>query len=338
MRICLFVLLTGLLGCSSESPATSRVADDSGSGSSGGSGSTGNAGSSGSSGGGSVVDGGAGVSGNGGAPLSDAPSGSPETSPEIEQACAAFVATFCAKVESCSPFALGVVYGDVATCEKRLMLSCVPNSSAPGTSAVPAKTTGCEQAIAALGCPSFLAGDLGAACEIDPGTVALGGACADDAQCVTKFCARAPDAACGICQPPTQAGDPCNRSSCSVGTACPAGQSTCITPVAGQVDAPCSALEECDLAHAVGCNTASKKCIALTLAQSQGSCGANSIVPTSFAVCPAAGTCSAAIFGTCSPAAADGNACSTADTGTHCMSPARCVAGKCTLVDPNMCR
>jgi hypothetical protein len=321
MRKSLFVLLTALMGCSSES-GSSRVESDSGS--SGVSGSAGDGGSNGSSGG-SVVDGGAGVSGGGSTSLSDAPSGAPETSPEIQMACTSFVKTFCAKVESCSSFALGVVYGDVATCEARLMLSCIPNSSAPGTSAVPAKTSGCERSIAALACPSFLTGDLGAACAIDPGTVALGGACADDAQCVTKFCARAPDAACGICQPPTKAGDPCNRSSCSTGTVCPAGQSICITPVAGQVDASCSAQEECDLAHAVGCNTTAKKC------------GANSIVPTSYAVCPAAGTCSAALFGKCSPAAADGTACSTADTGTHCVSPARCVAGKCLIVDPNMC-
>jgi hypothetical protein len=332
----LFVLLTLLVGCSSEPLATSRGAGDSGSGSSGSSGSTGGGGSSGSSGGGSV-DGGAGVSGNAGNPRSDAGPGAPETSPEVLQACSAFVATFCAKVQSCSPFALGVVYGDVTTCKQRLMLSCIPNSIAPGTSAVPAKTTGCEQSIAALACPKFLANDLGAACAIDPGTVAQGGACGDDAQCATTFCARAPDAACGICQPPTKVGDPCVQGSCSTGTVCPAGQSKCITPVAGQVNATCSALEECDLANAVGCNTGSKKCIALTMAPSQGACGADSIVPTSYAVCSAGGTCSAAIFGKCSLAAADGAACSTSDTGAHCMTPARCVAGKCIVVDPILC-
>jgi hypothetical protein len=45
---------------------------------------------------------------------------------------------------------LGVLYGDAPTCERRLMLSCVPSFGAPGTSAVPTKTTSCEQSIAAL--------------------------------------------------------------------------------------------------------------------------------------------------------------------------------------------
>jgi len=167
--------------------------------------------------------------------------------------------------------------------------------------------------------------------------VAEGGACAEDAQCASTFCARAPDAACGICQPLTTAGGPCVRSTCSAGMVCPAGQSTCITPVAGKVDDMCTAQEQCDLAHAVGCNTTSRKCLALTLAQAGGSCGANSIIPTSYAVCPASGTCSAALAGKCSAAATDGDACSSADTGPHCLPPARCISSKCVVPDPTTC-
>src|SRR5260221_13615991 len=101
MRECLFVLLAALAACSSESPAGGRGADDSGSGSSGGSGSDA---SSGSSGGGSVVDGSVGASGKGGALVADATLGSPEASSEVQMACSSFVATFCSKVETCSPF------------------------------------------------------------------------------------------------------------------------------------------------------------------------------------------------------------------------------------------
>ena len=174
-------------------------------------------------------------------------------------------ATLCTKVQTCTSFVLGVLYGDEATCEKRVMLSCVPSFGAPGTSATPAKTNACEQSIAALACPSFLVGDLGAPCKTDPGTVALNGACADDAQCASTFCARAPDASCGSCQPLTTPGGPCVRSSCSAGMVCPAGQSTCITPVAGKVDDACTAQEQCDLAHAVGCNTTSRKCLGMVM-------------------------------------------------------------------------
>jgi hypothetical protein len=269
---------------------------------------------------------------------SDATSADPTDAGSGErQVCAMFANTLCAKLESCSPFVLAVLYGEIATCRDRATLGCLPAFDAPGTSATPAKTAACERAMAGLACPSFLAGDFGSACKVDPGTVAVDGVCTDDGQCATTFCARAPDAACGVCQPPTTAGAPCLRSSCSAGTVCPAGQSTCITPVAGNVNDSCTAQEQCDLAHAVGCNTSSGKCLSLTLASARGSCGANSIFPTSYAVCPASGTCSAALGGTCSVAAKDGESCSTADTGTHCMLPARCVGGTCALSDPKRC-
>jgi hypothetical protein len=128
------------------------------------------------------------------------------------------------------------------------------------------------------------------------------------------------------------------RSSCSAGTVCPAGETSCITPVAGKVDDPCDVQEQCDLAHAVGCNTTSGKCFSLTLAPAQGACGANSIFATSYAVCPANGTCSSLLAGKCSGPGGDGQSCSTSDTGVHCLDPARCVGGKCIVPDPSTCR
>jgi hypothetical protein len=255
-----------------------------------------------------------------------------------QKACASFAATFCSKLMSCTSFVLGVLYGDEPTCEKRVLASCVPSFGAAGTSATPAKTSACEQSLSSLACATFITGDLGPACKTEPGTVPQDGACAEDAQCATTFCARAPDAACGVCAPPTKPGAACVRSSCSAGMVCPSGQSTCITPVPGKVDDACTAQEQCDLAHAVGCNTTSGKCLALTLASGQASCGANAIVPTSYAVCPSSGICSALIAGKCAAAAADGAACSTSDSGPHCLPPARCVGGKCTLVDPTTCK
>jgi len=324
--------VTGAAG----SPDTSSSASSS----TGSAGATGNAGGSGNGGSASMPDGspagGAGGATDGATP--DASSGtSTDASSDARQACASFAATVCSKLESCAPFVLGVLYGDAATCRDRTALGCVPTFGAPGTSATPAKTAACDKSIAALTCPSFLAIDLGAACKTDPGTVATGAACGDDAQCDSTFCARTPDATCGICQPPTSAGSACVRNSCSAGTVCPAGQSKCITPVAGKVDDACTAQEQCDLAHAVGCNVGAGKCLALTAASS-GACGANSIFPTSYAVCPASGTCSAPLGGRCSAAAKDGDACSTADTGTHCLPPARCVGGRCTVPDPSKCQ
>lgn len=325
---------------SSSSSSTGASGSTSASGGSGGSATSTIATSSGGStaGGQGGSSGAAGAGGDGRDASADGPANSGDASTEAQKVCTTFANALCTKLQSCSTFVLGVLYGDEATCEKRIALSCVPAFGAPGTSATPAKTAACGQSMASLACPTFLAGDFGAACKTDPGTLAMDGACADDAQCASAFCARAPDATCGVCQPPTTVGGPCVRSSCSSGQACPAGQSKCITPVPGKVNDACTAQEQCDLAHAVGCNTGTSKCLALTLATAQGSCGANSpIGTTSYAVCPANGTCSAPFAGKCAAAAADGAPCSIADTGAHCVSPARCVGGKCAVPDPSTC-
>jgi hypothetical protein len=271
--------------------------------------------------------------------MTDASTGN-DAGGDPQQACTALADAYCSKLQSCSPFVASVAYGDVAMCRQRWILNCTPNFGATGTSATPARTTACAQSIGALTCTTFLSGDLGAACAVVPGTVAQGAPCGDDAQCASTFCDRAPDAVCGTCQPVTMAGDPCVQGSCSVSTntVCPAGKTTCIRPVAGKVGDSCVGHEQCDVGHQVGCNPTNSRCIALTLAPAGGACGADSIFPTSVAVCPAAGTCSASLAGRCSAAAMDGAACSTSDTGTHCMAPAKCVASKCALPNPALCR
>jgi hypothetical protein len=257
-----------------------------------------------------------------------------------QAACTALADAYCTKLQTCSTFVMNVAYGDLATCKARWVLNCTPNFIAPGTSATPARTTTCAQSIAALSCATFLSGDLGTSCAIAPGTVAQGGTCGDDAQCASTFCARAPDAVCGTCQPVTNAGDPCVLKSCSTSTntVCPAGKTTCVKPVAGKVGDSCVGHEQCDVGHQVGCNPTNGRCLALTLATAGGACGADSIIPSSVGVCPAGGTCSSSLAGKCSAVGMDGASCSTSDTGTHCMLPARCVGGKCTLPAPATCK
>ncbi len=327
MRSWFLLIITAGLACSAEATPSG--------GASGASGDSTTSGSSQASGAGGFSGASSGSTGGGGAAVDDDAS---DGSQQAREACSSFASALCSKLETCTSFVLGVLYGDAPTCKARVMLSCLPSFGATGTSATPAKTMACEQSIAALACPAFLSGELGPGCKTEPGMVPAGGPCGDDAQCATTFCARAPDATCGVCQTPTQAGQPCVRGSCSAGTVCPAGQSTCITPTAGKVGDACTAQEQCDLAHAVGCNTGAGKCLALTLAAPQGTCGANSIVPTSYAVCPSSGTCSALLGGKCSGAADDDGSCSAADSGPHCLPPARCVTGKCTVPDPAACR
>jgi hypothetical protein len=315
-----------LLGCSS-SPSTTPDASGAG-------GSTTGTGAGGAAGTDTGTGAGTGTGGADGAAPGD---GAAPADPNAAPACAALADALCAKLMSCSPFALGALYGDATTCKQRLALGCVVKFGAPGTSATPAMATACAASLPSLACATFATGDFGAACAAQPGTLANGAACGDDAQCASTFCARAADAVCGVCAAATSAGSACVRGSCSAGTVCPMGRTTCIAPVAGQVGDMCTTLEQCDLGHGVGCNTTTSRCIMLTQAPAGGMCGANSLLASSFAVCPASGSCSAILNGTCSAAAADSAACSTATTGPACMPPAKCVGGRCTLPAPASC-
>ncbi|HMJ51641.1 MAG TPA: hypothetical protein VK540_06175 [Polyangiaceae bacterium] len=344
-------------GGSSTGTAGGNTGGTSGAGGAGGAGGTGgSAGGSGGTGGTAGSTGGSSGSGGGtggtagdpdGGVAPDAAGGTgggdaspPDAAVDEQQACTNFADTFCSRLQTCSAFVMSVLYGDVATCKQRWFLNCRPNFGVTGTSASAAKTNGCTQTLPALACDKFLLGDFGTACTASPGTLPQGAACGDDAQCATTFCARSATSLCGTCQPATNPGDPCPQGSCSVSTntVCREDGTTCIKPKTGPVGAACVGQEECDVGHQVGCNTANRKCVALTLAASGGQCGANSVVATSIAVCSAGGTCTLALAGRCTAFAADGQTCSTADTGAHCMQPAKCVGGRCAVPDPGSCK
>lgn len=277
--------------------------------------------------------------GDGGSTSSDGGGGNGDSgavSADAAKACADAADAFCNQVQTCSPFGMQATFGDVATCKTRFALGCTQTFSFPGTSATPAGTEACAKALPSISCDDLIAGNLGGDCATKPGTVANGGACGDDAQCTSTFCARAPDSQCGTCSDVSTAGGACTNGACSAGLTCPKGGSTCQKPVAGQIDAACQSQADCDLAHGVGCNTNDNKCLKLEIS-SDGSCGADSITPSKFTVCPANGSCDALLGGSCHAAAADGASCSTGDTGPTCMSPAKCVSGKCTLPDANAC-
>lgn len=255
---------------------------------------------------------------------------------ESAKACADAADAFCNQVQTCSPFGMQATFGDIATCKARFVLGCDQKFSFQGTSATVADTEACAAALPAVSCDDFIASNLGSACATKPGALANGAACGDDAQCQSTFCARAPDSECGTCSDVSTQGGACVNSSCSTGFTCPTGQSKCQKPVAGQIDDPCQSQADCDLAHGVGCNTNDDKCLKLEIS-SDGSCGADSITPSKFTICPANGTCDALLGGNCHPAAADGASCSTGTSGPSCLSPAKCVSGKCTLPDPTAC-
>ena len=258
------------------------------------------------------------------------------TGPSATESCATLAHASCARISACSTFLLSVLYGDIATCEKRLAIHCQAALDAPQTGATPAGMVECANNFAQVNCSGILTGDFGAHCPPSPGALAAGAPCGNDSQCASTFCARASDAPCGVCAPPSKAGSSCVSGSCSAGTTCPAGGSVCVVPASGQVGAPCKFQEDCDLINAVGCNTMSGSCMKLTVAQG-ASCGANSMLATSYAVCPAAGVCSASLNGSCVKVASDGEACDS-QRGPSCLFPARCVSGKCAPPNSASCQ
>jgi hypothetical protein len=286
-----------------------------------------------------VASGGAGTGGAGtggtGTGTGGATGGVPGGDPAGAQACAALSKAMCGKAEACTPFATGLFFGSRATCEQRLALECLPRLAAPGTSATPAKISSCADSLATHPCAAFARGDLGSACAPQAGTLSAGAACGDDWQCSSTFCARAPDAVCGVCAPTTQVGGACVRGACSAGTVCPMGKSTCVALEPGQVGAACTVQEQCDVGNGVGCSPVTGRCIRLVLA-SAGTCGVD-LAGSTYSACGASGTCSGLLAGTCSMAAPDGAACSTGTAGRSCLPPARCAAGRCTLPDPRSC-
>jgi len=277
------------------------------------------------------------ASGTGG-PATGGAAGAADAPAGAATACASLARALCAKAEDCAPFATTLVFGSRATCEARLQLDCLARFT-PGSSATPADTTSCAEALFTQSCATFARGDLGAACAPRPGSSPSGATCLDDRQCATTFCARAPDAACGVCAAPTTAGSPCVRGSCSAGTVCPKGapapSATCIVPEPGPIGAICTVSEQCDVGHGVGCNPLSGRCIRLALASS-GSCGLD-LAAATYNACGASGSCSPILAGKCVAAAPDGAPCSAAEAGPPCLPPARCVNGRCGLPDPSVC-
>lgn len=255
----------------------------------------------------------------------------------VAEACEALGDAVCAKLAQCSPFGLELGYGDEATCRARAPKGCAVGYAS--SSLTPSRASACAVSLGTLECSIFVTGDLGDGCNALPGTLENNTPCIDNAQCKTTFCAKPLVDHCGVCAGPTKEGDVCVNQACSRGTVCAAATKKCVKPVAGKIGAPCTGQEGCDLANGVGCNPTSGKCIALAIAKTGKTCGTDSlIVPTKFTLCEAAGSCSAIFNGTCGSSVTEGTACGTGTNGPYCLGPSKCIATKCALPDPAVCK
>jgi hypothetical protein len=276
-----------------------------------------------------------------------------------EDACDQYVSTFCNKISECFPAAIRLSYKDAAECISRQKTQCVKSLNAPSTAATPAYVSGCASAISAASCDDvFKQPD---ACKTPAGTLADGTPCGDDAQCTGRTCNKTGDTNCGACGQRVAAGGDCTKGKCDDGLSCAengkcvapgaAGATCgenqpCLTPLVcangtcakgGEAGAACSEAAPCNAFKALACDSASKTCKEVKLANPGETCG---VVNGAFVLCAAGGDCKTAgatsPTGTCQAALADGAACTT--DGPSCQEPAECVNGVCTVSDPGTCK
>lgn len=282
-----------------------------------------------------------------------------------DKACTDAAATICTDLQNCAAPLITTTYGDVATCQMRAKASCLTNLMAPSTSATPDKLDGCATAANMLACDALFTRDTPEACIPDPGKLADGMACGDDAQCVSTYCKKPANAVCGVCAARAPAGGACTldadcdfklacaNSACvaysPLGATCDAGH-PCATPnlckaglcaapnEAGQACTPTVDGGDCDRTKGLFCNPSSATagvCAQATFVGPGQPCG---LINNTFVGCSAGGICKrTGLMGTCLAPAADGGACD-ATNGPGCLAPAECVAGVCKLPNPAGCQ
>jgi hypothetical protein len=281
-----------------------------------------------------------------------------------DKACTDLALSLCTQIQSCAPALISLNYGDVATCQARAKIGCLPSLMAPSTSATPDKLDGCASALTSASCDALFVRDTPKACIPDPGKLANGTACGDDAQCVNAYCKKASGQVCGVCSMRAAAGGACTiaddcdyKLTCAssvcvtpgaVGAVCDGGHpcaapnvckgGTCAAPgEAGASCTPSAGGGDCDLPKGLFCNPQSMVCAQLTFAAPGAACG---FVGGNVVACSGGARCKTStaspFSGTCLAPAADGAACD-ATNGPDCVAPAECVNGACKLPSPASC-
>jgi hypothetical protein len=280
----------------------------------------------------------------------------------IDQACSAYANAECAKLMSCTNGS-GVTrdYGDLATCQTRLQLSCTLGAAAPSTGSTVAHIQGCTAAYANYDCADYLTNNPPAAC-IAMGTITSGAACAFAGQCASSYCINNKTTLCGTCGAAPITGTSCVASGCARQDECEARTETCVPYGAAQASCdnntmPCGphlscignnngnpgtcmtsiatmgtacggTLGGCDGTIGLTCSGTTKTCVTEAYAANGQPCG--TLSDGTFGSC-ATGECytgdgiaQSGETGTCGAAAADGQPCDTA-LGPPCLTPARCI-------------
>jgi hypothetical protein len=285
-----------------------------------------------------------------------------------EAACTDIATAYCKRIGACAPILISFAWGDEATCVARVVPSCTKGLAAGTTGATPARYETCAADLMAADCPSLLSRNTPASCRPTGGKVTAGGACGDDWQCESGFCAIAADSTCGTCSTRATAGSACaSDEACEFGLNCsgPDGAKTCVAQgMAGATcddNHPCAspnvcigktltaagtcgpgappggACEQsgCDFAQGLFCHPQTKVCQKIGFVMPGEPCGVinNGLVGCTGSTCLPPGQ----LVGTCGAVAGDGAACN--DTaGPRCKAGAKCVGGTCVVPDPSSCK
>jgi hypothetical protein len=288
------------------------------------------------------------------APLPSVPTG---PSRDLEAACAAFAKAYCDKVRACAPTRFATQYGDASRCASREQRECLIFLAPPGSDATAEKIASCAKSTTAS-CERALAQAL--ECGVK-GTRPVGASCAVPAQCTSGRCSRKREQRCGKCEeaPPRKvAGEGCLLDEdCAPGLICGdhAG-SKCGPPAAlgaaCRDDRPCQHPLYCVHGRCVRPARRGERCEFLggeapDCAAGDGiTCGETKRCESIKVVkldqaCGGARECAAGTFcdgRTCQPEALTDGAPCDHDAGPYCLSPARCIEGRCQTLDPSICR
>jgi hypothetical protein len=319
--------------------------------------------------GGSGGAGGAGGTGGSDAGNSDAEEGG-SGGASAELACTETANALCSKFDSCAPFAVTVLFGDLATCTSVAKAGCLGSLQATKTAATPDTFLKCSADLKMATCSEVLSHKTPPSCQPKGGTVGNGMACGDDWQCMSGRCAIADNSTCGVCAGLAPAGGPCPRDTddeCEYGLVC-ADDLTCVAPgsagaacdanhpcahpfichgatmtaqgtcaVGGEVGTACTSDQGCSIAQGLWCTRAvSRTCAPIGAAESGMPCGFLGL--TQFSLCRGGGGCNVTTgtaMGTCPRLGMPGDACSAM---TPCKAGAICVNGLCTVREPASCR
>lgn len=272
--------------------------------------------------------------------------------------CMDYAQANCNSYAQCSPYLLGINFGNMETCIERSYLFCKDIVTLPGTSWNEATLGACTGALNAIECNQFKQNFFRGGppeCHPPPGTLPDGSACSEPAQCASAYCKPMPGSVCGSCVPLGDKGFPCNIPlDCAGGLTCWGGLCAPEAPVGAACDAmtPCvfpaqcrngvceppwpnegdacnpMVFGDCDGFNALYCDPQTAVCKAAQLVLPGDFCG---FMNGQRFDCAGAGVCDQNLQPpTCVAPAPEGAACD-AKNGPGCLLPAFCINNTCVI-------